>query len=529
MVFACTRRMAMDQQAEVIAFLSGHGVFGPGVDSERIDTHISVVWLAGDRAYKLKRAVQYDYVDFSSIERRRAACDAEVALNRRTAPTLYRGVIAVTGEADGTLALAGRGGPVDWLVEMERFDQQTLFDRLADRHQLDLDLMPGLAAAIAALHSAAERISGRGGRADMAWVIDGNALGFSDQGVSVLDQSTCAQLTAAARQALEHDADKLDGRGREGFIRRCHGDLHLRNICLVHGIPTIFDGVEFNDNIACVDVFYDLAFLLMDLWRRRLANHANVVFNEYVGRTGDLDALGLLPLFLSCRAAVRAKTSVSAARVQSEPEQRRSLEATSRDYLALAEALLHPPPPQLVAVGGFSGTGKSTLARALAPAVGPAPGALLLRSDVIRKRLLGVSTLTRLGPDGYAAALSRNVYDAIATEARMALHTGHAVVADAVYANPLERAAIAEVAEEAGVPFTGLWLEGSPQLLATRLNGRIDDASDATFEVLQDQLRAGAGEIEWTRLDASSDADEVRSAAANVVAGNFARSGPEYL
>jgi aminoglycoside phosphotransferase family enzyme/predicted kinase len=514
--------MATDPQTDVIAFLSRKGAFGADVEAERIDTHISIVWLAGARAYKLKRAVQYDYVDFSSLERRRAACEAEVALNRRTAPALYRGVIAVTREDDGSLALAGHGAPVEWLVEMTRFDQQTLFDRLADRRQLERDLMPGLAAAIAMLHAGAERIPGRSGLADMAWVIDGNALGFSEQGAPVLDQSTCVRLNAAARRSLAQNAARLDRRGRDGFIRRCHGDLHLRNICLIDGVPTIFDGVEFNDNIACIDVFYDLAFLLMDLWRRGLRDHANVVFNEYVDRTGDVDALELLPLFLSCRAAVRAKTSVSGSRVQPDPGQRRTLEEAARDYLALAEAFLRPPGPQLIAVGGFSGTGKSTLARALAPEAGPAPGALLLRSDVIRKGLLGVPSLTRLGPDGYAPDVSRQVYDAIATGARVALRARHTVIADAVYADPRERAAIAKVAGEVGVPFVGLWLEAAPQLLVTRLNARRDDASDATTAVLQQQLTTGAGEVEWSRLDASSNPGQVASAAAKFVASSRA-------
>ena len=215
-------------------------------------------------------------------------------------------------------------------------------------------------------------------------------------------------------------------------MRFCHGDLHLRNICLINGVPTLFDAVEFNENISCIDVLYDLAFLLMDLWRRNLRSHANAVFNEYLARTVDLEGLPLLPLFLSCRAAVRAKTSATAAKVQSNESQRRELCATSRQYLELAQKFLSPLPARLIVVGGFSGSGKSTLAQHLGPDVGAAPGALILRSDVIRKTLLGVSPFTRLGPDGYAPAVTRQVYQTIAGRARTALKAGNTVIADAV-------------------------------------------------------------------------------------------------
>ena len=191
-------------------------------------------------------------------------------------------------------------------------------------------------------------------------------------------------------------------------MRQCHGDLHLRNIVLLEGRPTLFDGVEFNDRIACTDVLYDLAFLLMDLWRRRLPRHANAVWNRYLADTSDLDGVSLLPLFLSCRAAVRAKTSATAAPLQDDVRRCGELQASAREYLAMAEDLLHPPRPCLVAIGGFSGTGKSTLALGLAPSVGAVPGAVVIRSDEIRKQLCGVPPLERLGQEGYSSEMSES-------------------------------------------------------------------------------------------------------------------------
>jgi len=232
-------------------------------------------------------------------------CDAEVRLNRRTAPDIYRGVVPITREPGGALAFGGSGPPVDWAVEMNRFPQDALFDRLAATGRLDLELMRPLAAAIAEFHSIAEPRTDHGGTPGMAWVIEGNAVGFAEYGANVLDPLACRRLTDASRAELDHRGALLDERRASGFVRQCHGDLHLRNIVLLDGRPTLFDGVEFNDKIACTDVLYDLAFLLMDLWRRGLPRHANAVWNRYLAETRELSGLSLLPLFLSCRAGVR--------------------------------------------------------------------------------------------------------------------------------------------------------------------------------------------------------------------------------
>jgi len=506
--------MATDDQRDVMAFLSTPAAYGSSADPvERVDTHISVVWLAGDRVYKLKRAVRFDYVDFSTVELRHAACEAEVRVNRRTAPALYLGVRPVTRDAEGTLAIGGQGTPVDWLVEMVRFDQNTLFDRLAERHQLDTGFMEGLADAIVRLHADAKPRPDRGGRDGMAWVIDGNARDFVEQGAAILEQPACERLSADARAALERHAERLDARRRNGFVRECHGDLHLRNICLVDGIPTLFDAVEFNEDISCIDVFYDAAFLIMDLWHRDLRLHANLVFNEYLARTLDTEGLALLPLFLSCRAAVRAKTSATGAKVQPDERHRRDLQVAAQEYLALAQELIHPPAPCLIAIGGLSGSGKSTLARRVAPSVGAAPGALIVRSDLIRKTLLGVPPLTRLGPEGYSPDTTRRVYKTMAERAAGALTVGHSVVADAVFAKAHDRDAIAAVARKTGVPFIGLWIDGPPEVLAARLRERVTDVSDATADVLDLQLRAGVDPVDWHRLDGSHDAEAVQRSA----------------
>ncbi|MEQ1573775.1 MAG: AAA family ATPase [Vicinamibacterales bacterium] len=497
-----------EDQTEVIECLAAPSTHG-GAAVERIDTHSAIVFLAGERAWKLKRAIRFDYLDFSTIERRKALCEDEVRLNRRTAPSVYRGVVAVTREPDGSLVLGGSGTPVDWVVEMSRFTQEALFDRLAVSGQLDMGLMPPLGAAIARFHRAAEHRPDRGGKAGMAWVIEGNAAGFAEYGGDALDPAACTRVTEAARAEVGRHGALLDARRDAGYVRQCHGDLHLRNIVLLDGQPALFDAVEFNDEIACIDVLYDLAFLLTDLWSRRLPRHANAVWNGYLAESPDLGGVSLLPLFLSCRAAVRAKTSATAARFQNVSERAMELRELARDYLALAESLLHPPAPCVIAIGGLSGSGKSTLALRLAPSVGAVPGAVVVRSDEIRKSLCGVPPLERLGPEGYTPELSRRVYATAVERAAAMVRTGHSAIVDAVFARPQDRAAIEAAAASASVPFVGVWLDTAEALLIERSQRRRCDPSDADADVIRAQLAEGTGVIGWHRIDASPGPEAV--------------------
>ncbi len=514
--------MVTEDQTEIVTFLDSPSAHG-GAEVERVETHASVVFLAGSRALKLKRAVRYGYLDFSTADRRKAMCEAELRINRRAAPSLYLRVIPVTREQDGTLALGGSGTPVDWLLEMARFDQEQLFDRLAERGALDRDLMQRLASAIAQFHQSAEIRPDHGGSPGLAWVIDGIADGLAEQGVGILDLAACTRLISETRHVLDRVGTLLDARRGAGHVRQCHGDLHLRNIVLLDGRPTLFDAIEFNDRIACIDVLYDLAFLLMDLWRRRLPGHANAVLNDYLAEATDLGSLPLLPLFLSCRAAVRAMTSATTVGLQRDPLRRKESEQMARDYLEMAGELLQASPPCLIAVGGLSGTGKSTLAHALAPAVGPVPGAVVIRSDEIRKRLCGLDPLQRLGPEGYTPEMSRRVYETLVERADVVVRGGHAAIADAVFAGLSDRESIEQAAAAAGVPFVGIWLDAPETALVARIEQRLHDASDANAEVIRAQVSQDPGPIGWQRFDASGTSGDVRLHAIAVLEDRLGR------
>ncbi len=505
--------MLVEDQSEVMEFLSQPAAYGskaPRVD--RIDTHISAIFLVDDRAYKLKRAVRLPYLDFSTADRRREACQAEVRINRRTAPDIYRGVTAVVRDTDDGLRLVPdseltdetAGAVVDWLVSMLRFDEETLFDRLAAAGKLDRFAIEDVADAIARFHQAAEVRPDSGGAAMIASVIDSNAGCFTDPAADFLPKDRVELVTGRSRRALEEVSGTLEERRRNGRVRHCHGDLHLSNIFLHDGQATLFDAIEFRAEFSDIDVLYDLAFLVMDLDHRDLRRLASILLNRYLDATGDAAGLGAMPLFLSVRAAIRSHVTALSATQQGQAEAAEAERGEARIYLDRALRYLEPSPPRLVAVGGLSGTGKSRLARDMAPYFNSAAGARVVRTDSTRKRLAGVSLDTRLGSGGYSPELSRRTYEAVFEECRAVIAAGCSVIADAVFAAADERQAIERIAADLGVPFAGLWLEAPAEVMQERVTRRQRNVSDATPWVINLQLQYELGEITWARIDTTA-------------------------
>ena len=459
--------MQAEDQSDVIALLADPATHGGG-EVEHAETHISHAFLVGERVYKLKKAVQLPYLDFSTRAARQSYCEREVAINSRTAPELYIGVIPVTREADGAVMLDGHGEAVDWVVAMRRFDQATLFDRMARRDALSEGLMEQTAEMIARFHGEAEETPDFGGAGAIADTIANNDTVFAGIDPAIIPRDRSEALTAAQNRALEGVRDLLERRRHGGRVRRCHGDLHLRNICLIEDRPALFDAIEFDENLACIDVLYDLAFLLMDLDEHDLPVLAATAFNRYLQITDDLEGLAALPLFMSLRAAIRGHIAGMSEKAEE-----------AGTYMERAERYLEPEPPRLVAVGGLSGSGKSRAARSLAPWVGRPPGALVLRSDVLRKRLWGVAPTDTLPAEAYTPEHTRRTYDALYDGARRGLAAGWTVVTDAVFARPDERQTVEAIAAEAGVPFDGLWLEAPADVMAERAGTRTGNACDA--------------------------------------------------
>ena len=496
-----------DDQSDVLSFLEKPENFGPSVtEVKRADTHCATVFLAGDRAYKLKKSVQFPYLDFSTREKRKTACEAEIALNTRTAPGLYLGLRALGRCADGTIVWDAPEA-LEWVIEMKRFPDGALLAEITDRGLLDDLLCRRLADRIAQHHDHAPVVIKSGGGGTVRHLIAGIDKALEDAGDQLLGRATIDRtITALDQESCRHGA-LLDFRAANGHVRHCHGDLHLRNICMFEGEPTLFDALEFDPGLAMIDVLYDLAFLLMDLEQRGLARQSSIILNRYLDRRDEQDGLPLLPLFAAMRAAIRSYTAAAAGATQ-----------TARDYLDHAAQCLRRETPVLIAIGGLSGSGKSSLGGRLAPLAGAVGGARRLNSDIVRKRLAGAeSPETRLGPEHYTPEASAIVYEALCSQAARLLASGVSVICDAVYARPAERDAIEAVAAGLSVPFTGIWLQVPPETLKTRIVQRYGDPSDATVDVLHQQLGYSLGNLTWHRIGAGGASAEVADAAAALI------------
>jgi aminoglycoside phosphotransferase family enzyme/predicted kinase len=502
-----------DTQSQVFAFLADPATHG-GAEVKRIDTHGACAFLAGDRAYKVKRAVRFPFLDYSTLDKRKAACAAELEVNRAFAPAIYRGIVAITRAADGRLALGGDGEAVEWAVEMQRFDEEATLDRLAEQGRIDAALADRLGRMVAAAHRAAPVVDAAPWIERLALILDQNAAAFRAD-AALFPRRAAGILDGLSRAAYAGIHELLHARGRQGFVRRGHGDLHLGNIVLIEENPVLFDAIEFDPLIAAGDVLYDLAFLLMDLVERDLKSAANVVLNRYLAETRrpeDLDALAALPFFLSLRAAIRAK--VTAARLaHADEDARPAIARAARTYFDLACRLIEPPSPTLVAVGGLSGTGKSLLARALAPALGPDPGAVILRSDVERKALFGMEETQTLPAEAYAAEVTAKVYARLAETTRRIVVAGHSAVVDAVFARSDERRTIAAAAVRSGVAFRGLFLVADVETRVARVTARAKDASDAGPKIARAQEDYDIGPLDWAEVDASGTPEQTLAAA----------------
>lgn len=488
-------------QDDVIAFLSDPSTYGERKESgpvERIDTHISHLFLTPGRVYKLKRAVALEFLDFTALENREAACRRELEINRQTAPELYMRVLPITRTGD-RLCLGGAGTVRDWVVEMKRFEDGARFDAMADAGRLTPLHLRGLADAIAAFHRGASqrRRSGGAGRVEATVLQVAESL----HRVAAISPCRVSRWEMRAMAQAGRWARRLEARGRHGYVRRCHGDLHLANICLFEGRPTPFDAIEFDEEIATIDVLYDIAFPVMDCLYHEEKAGANLLLNRYLAWTRDYRGAALLPLFLSLRAAVRAMAKGLAG-----PDDAEAGRVAGRYFQFAEDLLAAQPEPRLIAIGGVSGTGKSTVAQGIAPLLGPGAGGIVLRSDEIRKHLFGHAPEDSLPEAAYAEPVSVDVYRRMLRSAGHALRSGMAVILDATFLKESERAQAAALAKRAGCAFTGLWLEAPEAVLAERIAGRRGDASDADVAVLARQQQWVVPPRDWLRIEAGAGA-----------------------
>ena len=462
---------------------------------ELLQTHISCVLLAGDYAYKIKKPVNLGFLDFSTLEARRHYCEEELRLNRRTAPGLYLEVIAIGGSAAAPV-LAGGGPAIEYALKMRRFAQDALLERMAQRGELTPRHIDALACSLAAFHARIERADAYGAFGSRERIL-AQALQNFDQ-ITALAGGAKAELALLARlrdwtlNAHAQLAAVFDARKRAGWVRECHGDLHLGNIALQEGAPVAFDCIEFSEDLRWSDVMSEVAFLMMDLIDHCLPRLAFRFLNAYLELSGDYAGVRVLRYYLVYRALVRAKVScLRAHQAGMAALTGRDLEHEYRRHLYLAEQLAVPGHAAMLIMHGLSGSGKSTIAQGLEEAL----GAVRLRSDVERKRLHGLAPLARPGAgldEGmYAPGASELTYARLAGLARAVLAARYPVIVDAAFLKRSQRARFAELARDTGASFLIAACAASPAALRARVALRAraaSDASDAGLEVLQRQL-----------------------------------------
>lgn len=480
----------------------------PAGSIEVIETHISMVVLAGEFAYKLKKPVDFGFLDFRTLAARRHFCEEEVRINRRTAPQFYLDVVALRGTPDAP-TFDGAGKIIEYAVRMRRFPKDALLGPIADLGGMDDAMADQLGAAIASFHATAARADASSAFGHPDQILAPAEQNFSQMLALDIDHATRDQLTWLrdwTRREFDRLRAAMDRRRRAGFVRECHGDLHLGNIAWIDGAPVLFDAIEFNPEFRWIDVMSDVAFVHMDLLDHGLAPLAARCLDAYLAATGDFEGVVVLRFHIVYRAMVRAK--IAALRTHQPdvtPQDHARLDKECAAYLDLATREARGSHPALVLMRGLSGTGKSVVAGALMERI----GAIRVRSDVERKRLHGLAATAHSGSpigDGlYTANASESTYARLLILARTVLQAGWPVIIDAAFLRRVDRARFLELAESLGVARSIVACRAPEATLRERIARREamgGDPSEAGVEVLARQIASEEplteAERQWT-------------------------------
>lgn len=497
-VITITLAMTMDLASLIDALSHPEAYPYPAGEVEVLQTHISVVFLAGPHAYKIKKPVNLGFLDFSTLEKRRHFCDQEVRLNRRLAADVYLGVVPVVRSGDRA-RMEGQGEIVEWAVKMERLPAEATLERRLECGQVGKDTIEMLARKIAAFHQSAE-----GGAAISAFgkfeVVAGNAReNFTQSAGQVgvtLSRAVFDRLRKLTEQWLSRLRDTIENRASRGVPRDTHGDLHLEHVYFFPNRGSdelvIIDCIEFNDRFRFADPVADMAFLAMDLKSHGRRDLADVFQSAYFRATADDEGQTLLPFYTAYRAAVRGKVEgMKATEVEVPESERCRALARSRAHWLLALTELEAPErrPGLVLIGGLPGTGKSTLSRKLADSA----SFEIVRTDVVRKELAGVADVDGahqpFGQGLYSPTWTEKTYAECFRRAEAMLFDGKRVIVDASFIEDKRRRTFVEAASKLGVPTIFLTCKASPDVVRARLGHRHHDASDADWAIYQQAAR----------------------------------------
>lgn len=480
----------------------------PAEGVQLIETHISWVLLSGAYAYKIKKAINLGFLDFSTLEKRHFCCEEELRLNRRLAPQLYLEVLAISGTAAEPV-LNGTGPAIEYAVRMQRFPQEALLDHMLACGELPASRIDAVAREVARFHEsiASSPLPPELGTPEaVQQPVEENFAQLAACANRQLDEALLETLRSWSKEEFERCRDVFTMRRENGFVRECHGDLHLGNMAWLNGHPTLFDCIEFNPSLRWIDVMSDAAFAIMDLHDRGCPELAQRFLNTYLEQTGDFDGLRVLPYYLAYRAVVRAKVAgIRASQPGQTPEQLRTSWRQAAGYLNLAARFASALRPWLLITHGYSGAGKTTATGYLLERT----DAIRLRSDVERKRLFGLGANARsqsgLNEGLYMPDAHLRTYQHLKELAQTVLQARFPVIVDAAFLKYAEREAFRQLAGEWGIPFLILELRAGNQTLRQRIEQRENhgnDASEATLQVLEQQLHGSEAitpeERAWT-------------------------------
>jgi aminoglycoside phosphotransferase family enzyme/predicted kinase len=453
------------------------------ISVEVIQTHASIIFLTGDYAYKIKKPVNYNFLDFSSLEKRKYYLEQELELNQKVAANIYLEVLPINDNR-GKLSLNGTGKAIEYVLKMNQFPQECLLSKIFERGELTEENIVSLAKKVAQFHKQAatnEYITNFGSLEIIKHAFDENYQQTQKYINFVHPQKQYEETKAYTDKFFAEHGDWLEERQRKGMIRECHGDLHLNNMFLWQGEIQLFDRIEFNESFRFVDVIYDIAFTAMDLTARGRKNLANLFLNIYLEQTADWEGLKVLPLYLTRQAYVRAK--VNSFLLDSDTFSEK-IKATAAQYYQLAWQYTQPQTPRLILMSGLSGSGKSTIAKVIAKKL----NAIQIRSDAVRKHLAGIDLNQTGSLDIYSLEMSQKTFDRLAELAQILIPLGYPIILDARYDKYAWREPLLTYAQNLHIPFHIVHCHAPIEILRQRIAARKGDISDATIEVLNSQI-----------------------------------------
>ena len=513
--------MILDNQTEIVNALLNPRIYPASWHVKEVEmrqSHIAILFLAGDYAFKLKRAVLMPGIDFSTPQKRRIACVHEMRRSTIYAPHLVIGIKSVRQHPNGRISIGGKAGiEIDTLLIMRRLKDEDILSTQSPGTTFDRFEVMDLAEQLADLHCKAKLFRTKWNFEDIQKVIVENESVLSCFCPNIFKRKPLRILTQKSLSVLTQNKRLVSLRQKSGHVRKCHGDLLLSNIAFDKGKYLFFSPIEYDDSLDCIDTLYDLSYLLMDMEVRGMRRLSNMLFNHYLAYTNDMTGYPLLPLYQSMRAATRAGVCAKKSLLLTGHDKETAIQ-NARKYFNLACHFLISNHPVLIACGGLSGSGKSRIAREIGGKMNPAPGAVILRDDIVKKQMRGCALDQHLDDTPDSPAYEQVVYDLLRQQARTALSIGSCVIVDALFYNQSEREAIEKLAQEMNIPFIGIWVDAPIDVRTERVMTRKRNPSDIRNRTeLEQQLHLEIGTMTWEQINSDCPREKTIQTALDIL------------